>query len=275
MIVIDRIILFLRFTIYKMKAALTVSFLVFILISDGFGQVYLGPKVGFGISKSRFNFKDDEALFDQKWKTSYQVGGAFDLPVLDIVHFYTELYYINKGKKTVNPGIGLTNTSSYHMIEAPVFLRLTFAGGKSAAGIFNWHVDFGPTLSYWISGNGKLDGTGPELDYKLFFSDPEGNTAYNKMYLTEANRLLWGLAIGTGLEIPVKDGQYVFIDFRGGFGSSNLAKNEGEFNLPILGFSDSPDVRFVEITMSAAYIFAYDWKLSLKGKSTINKRKQR
>ena len=53
-----------------------------------------------------------------------------------------------------------------------------------------------------------------------------------------------------------------------------LAEFDGEAYMPILGFSDSMDVRFIEFSIGAAYVFSVDWALTKKGKSTVKKRKR-
>ena len=83
----------------------------------GFSSVYsqkltpkyqLGLKMGVTGHKARFNFPEDEALYDQKYQFGYQIGGVLDLPLANIFHFYSELYYVRKGKETLITSSGLT-----------------------------------------------------------------------------------------------------------------------------------------------------------------------
>ena len=98
--------------------------------ASGFRQeVFLGPKIGFTVQKAKFNFPEQEDLFEQKWQTGYQIGGAFAKPLKNIFHFYTEFYFAQKGKKTIIVENGLVNQSKYYFLEAPILLRLQFEGG--------------------------------------------------------------------------------------------------------------------------------------------------
>ena len=247
-----------------------------ILIAQPKGVKYnIGPKAAFNVYKSRFNFKADEDIYDQKAKMGFQIGGALDMPLKEMIHFYSELYYSRKGKKTLITQSSITNDATYHFLELPVLLRLKFNAGKVASGPLKWHLDIGPTVSYWLSGKGEIYSDGPSYSYKVIFGEPPstGND-FDKMYISKANRWQWGLMAGVGMDYPVTKGQVVFIDLRVGFGGSNLAEYEGSASLPILGFSDSLDVRFLEFSLGAAYTFEIDWALTKKGKSTVKKRKK-
>ena len=96
----------------------------------------------------------------------------------------------------------------------------------------------------------------------------------SEMVINEANRLQWSLNIGAGIEYPVKKKQTVFVDFRFIFGHSNLVESNGSSDFDLFGYEDDLNVRFNQFVITAAYMFSYDWRLGLKGKSTIKKRKQ-
>ena len=234
----------------------------------------IGPKAAFNVYKSRFNFKEDEAIFDQKTKMGFQLGGAYDMPLKNIIHFYAEFYYSMKGKETYIVDAGLTNNATYHFLELPVLLRFSFNGGKVSSGVYKWHFDIGPTVSYWLGGKGEIYGTGPTSKYKIFFGDPPPDQGFDEMYISHANRWQWGLMAGVGIDYPIYKHQVVFIDLRVGLGGTNLAEADGQASIPILGFSDSMDVRFLEFSLSAAYTFQVDWALTKKGKSTVKKRRK-
>ena len=147
-----------------------------IFLFNSFGQSQpkgvkynIGLKAGFNTYKSRFNFKEDEDIFDQKVKMGFQIGGAFDMPLKEMIHFYSELYYSHKGKKTLILESGLTNDATYHFIEMPILVRLKFNAGKVPSGPLKWHFDIGPSISYWISGKGNLYADGPDNKYKIEF----------------------------------------------------------------------------------------------------------
>lgn len=247
-----------------------------ILIAQPEGVKYnIGPKAGFNVYKSRFNFSEDEATYEQKYKIGFQLGIALDLPLKEMIHFNVEFYYSRKGKKTIIVDEGFTNDATYNFLEIPLLLRFSFNASKVRSGNLNWHLDIGPTMSYWLGGKGELSSTGPTIEYEIVFGDPPaGRSELDKMYISQANRLQWGLMAGAGIEYPIFRSQVLFVDLRAAFGGSNLAESEGSANLPILGFSDSMDVRFLEFSLSAAYTFEIDWIQTRRGKSTVRKRKK-
>lgn len=240
------------------------------------GVVYnIGPKIAVNVYKSRFQFSEDEQVLDQQMKYGFQVGGTYDMPLKEMIHFAAELYYSHKGKKTFITDTGLTNDATYHFLEAPILLRFTFNGAKVSSGTLKFHFDIGPTISYWLGGKGNLLADGPSTEYKIVFGDvpstiPPVGTEGTKLYISNANRWQWGLTAGVGVNYPIYKGQVVFVDIRAGLGGSNLGKHNSEANIvpQILGFSDSMDVRFLEFSLSAAYTFEIDWVQQFKGKST-------
>jgi len=254
---------------------LPVIVLFFCIASPSFSQeVYIGPKLGFSVHKARFNFPEQEEFFDQKVRVGYQIGGAFDKPLKNIFHFYTELYFSQKGKKTIIVENGLVNQSKYFFIEAPILLRLQFEGGAAEAGTYNFHFDIGPTLSYWLGGKGTvgLEGFKP---YKIVFDKDSADVASDELVIYGANRLQWGLNFGFGIEYPIIKNQSIFVDLRIVFGNSDLIDSSGSSEFDLFGYDDDLHVRFTQVVLSVSYMFTYDWGGRLKGKSTIKNRPTR
>ena len=259
---------------------LTTIIILFLCIHTVYGQkltpkYQLGLKAAFITYKSHSNIPADKEEYDQKTRPGFQFGGVLDLPLANVFHFYAELYYAMKGKKTYIVGSGITNNATYHFIEAPILLRFSFKGGNVPSGVVNWHIDVGPTVSYWIGGSGNLRASGPTSPYKIKFGDPpENNSDFTKMYITHPNRWQWGLLFGIGLDYPVNKKQLVFVDFRFGLGGTNLGEYNSQAILPVLGFSDSMNVSFLEVSASVAYTFEIDWISTRKGRSNIKSRRQ-
>lgn len=237
-------------------------------------EVFLGPKLGFSLDKAVFNFSEDEERFDQKVQVGYQIGGAFSMPLKNIFAFHSELYFTKKGKKTIIVENGLENQSSYYFIEAPILLRLNFDGGTGPSGVYKFHFDFGPSVSYWLGGNGTVGLEGFKKYKIVFDKDTADVDLANELVITGANRWQWGLNLGFGVEYPIQKKQTLFIDARFVFGNSNLVQAGGYSNFDLFGYDDDLNVRMQQFVISVAYMFTYDWRLGLKGKSTINRRKQ-
>lgn len=259
---------------------LTTIIILFLGIHTVYGQkltpkYQLGVKAGFTYYKSHSNIPEDKELFNQKTRPGFQLGGVLDLPLAHVFHFYAELFYSMKGKKTYIVESGITNNATYHFIEAPILLRFSMRGVKVPSGIVKWHIDVGPTISYWLGGSGNLQANGPSTHYKVNFGDPPPNHSdFNEMYISHPNRLQWGLLFGVGIDYPVTKKQLVFIDFRFGLGGTNLGEYNSQAYLPILGFSDTMNVKFLEVSVSAAYTFEIDWISTRKGRSNIKSRRQ-
>jgi len=235
----------------------------------------IGPKIGVNLYKSRFNFKEDEKWFDQKTRIGFQLGATLDMPLKEMIHFVGEFYYSHKGKKTLITDSGLTNDARYQFLELPVLLRFSFNGGKVSSGDFKWHLDLGPSISYWLSGKGSLYGNGPTSEYEIIFSETPPNVSdFNKMYISNVNRFQWGLIAGVGINYPIYRHQVVYVDLRIGFGGTNLGQHDTVANLNIIGFAESMSARFLEFSLSAAYTFEVDWIQTKRGKSTVTKRKK-
>ena len=240
-------------------------------------KYHIGPKIGFNVYKSRFEFKEDENQYEQSIKTGYQLGMMVDLPLKkSIFHFHGELYYSKKGKNTKIISSGLNNDATYNFIETPLLLRVSFIGGNVAAGELKFHFDIGPTISYWLGGKGQLFADGPVSEYKIKFGELPANPENEIMYISNANRWQWGLAIGAGVDYPIVKHQYVFVDVRIGLGSTNLGEYDANaIYIPeTLGFSESLDVRYLEFVLSVAYAFEIDWIQTRKGKSSSGRRKK-
>jgi hypothetical protein len=120
-----------------------------------------------------------------------------------------------------------------------------------------------------------LQADGPSNPYKIVFGEPpENNSSFDTMYITNAERWQWGLNFGLGMDYPVTKGQVVYVDLRLGLGGTNLGDFDSQAQLPVLGFSDSMQVRFLEFVVSAAYTFEIDWISTRKGKSNVKRRRQ-
>ena len=258
----------------RMRFIQVLVLVLFISIQSFSKEVFLGPKLGFSIHKASFNFSEDEEIFDQKLRVGYQIGGAFTMPLQNIFAFHTELYFTKKGKKTIILENNLENQSSYYYLEAPVLLRLNFEGGASPAGSYKFHFDIGPTLSYWLGGSGTVGLEGFKKYKVVFAKDTSAVAGPDELMITGANRLQWGLNLGVGIEYPIVRKQTLFADVRYVIGHSNLIESEGSSSFDLFGYDDDLNVHYRQFVISVSYMFSYDWRLGLKGKSTIKKRKQ-
>lgn len=251
-------------------------FIFFSLLSIGAHaqEFFAGPKAAFSVNKARFDIDENKQFFNQGIVPGFNIGGAMDWPVHKMLNFYTELLFTYGGKSTEIVGTPIRNISHYYSIEVPVLFRLRFNGGKVSSGSFKWHFDVGPSLSYWLGGNGKLTNGTTDINYKIKFGEAPADQSNSDMYITNPNRWQWAFNVGIGLEYPIKELHWVFVDFRTVLGQSFITERDGSASSPILGFVDDTQVNSLSLQISVNYMYEVDLRRGNKGKSTIKKRKQ-
>lgn len=160
------------------------------------------------------------------------IGVSFDLT--DKLSLQPELLYVQKGSKNVytnnynGDGFSGTTTFSYRStvsyLELPVLVKMGFGADR-----FRFYVYAGPSVSYGLSGKGKLTyrdvndfGQGPTVtsskaNYDVEFKDyPSSYEGYNKFF---NNRLDIGGQFGGGVVLFDK----IMVDVRYGMGFTTVS----------------------------------------------------
>ncbi len=231
-------------------------------------QMLVGPKVGFLVNSVFPEEKD--SLIRYELRPGFQLGAALNYEVTKTFSLQAELMYSFKGKKEianfyseVNDRVFLAaiNTATYHFIDVPVLLRLTF--GKSP---LRYYVNVGPNFGYWLAGHGKLEadelydvGVPGSMNYWLKFSDDPYSGKENQLVVTEANRLQVGLDVGFGFIFQMLPGQVGMVDFRYSFGHTYYSDSETAGNsLELNTYNESFKFSHGVFAASFAYFFEYD-----------------
>lgn len=238
-------------------------------------QILFGPKIGYHASSTRYAKLYDGVDYTQGMIYAPQIGALYGFNLSSNVSFYSELYYSQRGKnEKTNDLITLlrTHEARYHFLELPLMLRLTFPFEKNAKSP-KAYINAGPHIAYWLSGKGTLSSleaygstTLVQTEYSIRFEKEE--TQESVLFAEDANRLQFGLNIGSGVIIPVnKKGDIFQFDVRYTWGSTFMGSN---LNLPIAtsGVEENYSFGHSQISASIAYAFHLDILGMRRGKST-------
>jgi hypothetical protein len=222
-------------------------------LSEGYAQTYFGFKAGANATMSSFDNENYQKFYDTKIKPGFTAGAVFIIEnKKKQFGLYTDISYSQIGKSVVSHANDYeTNEATYQYIDIPIMFRKKFEQQK-----FNWFLQFGPQASYWLSGKGVFNVYQQDRDaitvyeYKLNFGEPENS--FDNMYVTEANRLQIGLAVGGGLIWDLKNGNYISFDMRYSFGHTYMGGFESG-TITNLGLTDNFEVTNNVLAISAIY----------------------
>ncbi|ELR70629.1 hypothetical protein C900_03610 [Fulvivirga imtechensis AK7] len=240
--------------------------LLFLATVEVAGQKFsIGPLAGVHAYKVAFHHDEEQSLFDSTIKLGYRGGAYIEFPLENNFSWATEVSYARKGRKITYDAESITNDAAYNFFEISVLLRkkydLTISKGVPGKFFFN----VGPNINYWINGKGTLDAA-VDLDYAVKFQESDGNIRVNA--ITDANRWLFGLEAGAGLETRVYDTQFFQFEFRFTYGQTYLGGRDSS-EIPILAFQDSLRSNYRVISFIVRYGIDIDLRNAKKGKSTI------
>ncbi|NJN27198.1 MAG: PorT family protein [Cyclobacteriaceae bacterium] len=229
--------------------------LTFIFIHSGsVAQTFIGLKAGANASKAVFDNEVFEKFHSTKIKPGFTVGAVFLLENKERYGLYAEFLYSQKGKRVESTANEYeSNTATYNYFDLPVLFRIKFKQEK-----FDWYLQLGPQLSYWLSGKGTFDVYQPDrdivisYDYKVNFGEPINTFEY--LNAPEANRTQVSLALGGGAIWNMKNANYLVLDMRLSFGHTYM----GEYNsayIPNIGLTDNLEYTNRVLSVSAIYYF--------------------
>lgn len=239
------------------------AFLFFTAIFlGGYAQTYIGFKVGANATKVSFESEVYQKFYSSNIKPGYAAGAVFLIENKERYGLYTEFLYSVKGKSVVsNANDYETNKATYQYLAFPVMFRMKFKQTK-----YNWFLQLGPELSYWLAGNGAFEVYDPNRDvintyeYKINFDEPQPTSDY--MNVEDANRVQLGVALGGGLIWDLENGNYVSMDMRFTFGHTFMGGYESG-NIPNIGLTDNFEHTNNVLSVSAVYYFDIREKMRL------------
>ena len=252
------------------------SILFFLLVrlstSEGWSQKFsLGAKAG--ILAAYTNFADETVKSRSKVlpKLGFSVAGIIDFPLKKKYSFQTELGLSQQGRVISFNSDQQTNNSTYYFADMAMNLRKTFKLKIKENVATDWFVNIGPNVNYWIAGKGRIETNfGIPQDYTIEFD--QTGTAYDKMYVNNSTRWLFGLNLGFGFSANTRKNQKVITEIRLTWGQTFLGTNTSAFwnNISFQG-QESLKCNLKVLNFSVAYVFDKDLRLAKKGKTTLKK----
>ncbi|MEM6842147.1 MAG: outer membrane beta-barrel protein [Bacteroidota bacterium] len=244
-----------------------------ITLSGANAQILTGPILGGQATMAGYSSQYDGVDSRQDFSFNYLGGWSYAYSVSDYVSFYSELVYSRKGKvqRYSSSSTRIVNHRAHNnFLDAPVMLRVSIPMGRSKA---RWFINLGPQISYWLGGRGTVTAYEffgstnlIDIDYRVSFS--ESAPAEGILAVEGANRLQFGLAIGTGFRVPVnRKGQEVVINFRYVSGTTNLGGNES-VEISTEGIDEYLGFKYNALQVSAVYAFPVDVFGLRRGKSS-------
>ncbi|MDF9797552.1 hypothetical protein OKW21_002815 [Catalinimonas alkaloidigena] len=258
----------------QLKTIGYVLILILFMSNEASSQILFGPKLGYQTNWARYAKLFEGADYTSGMAYSPQFGALYSFKLSDQLSFYSELYYAQRGKKEkTNELITLKriHDASYHFLEMPLMLRLTFPLRKEPKSP-RIYVNAGPHIAYWLGGKGNLTSLETygstdlvKTEYQIQFLAP--NSQENILYAEDANRLQFGLSAGTGIEVPVnRRGDIFQFDLRYTWGSTFMGSN---LDLPIGTTDVDENYSFghSQLSVSVAYAMYLDIWGMRRGKS--------
>lgn len=238
----------------------------------------IGVKAGPLVSLSIIADKFDRENFSQRPKLGYAGAAMVSFPLKDNYYFVTEAGLSQRGRKILSNEDTWTNNASYVFADANMLLRKAFNFDLKKNIPSKWFINVGPHVSYWMSGRGKI-GANSSQRYTVVFEPmpiqpPGTGPDFDKMYISEANRWLFGVDLGVGFVAPLLRKQKIMTELRFTSGHTFYGDtNSAQWR--VLGFVDNLRSNEKFLTLTTAFILEYNLKEGKMGKSTKDKEVKR
>jgi len=250
-------------------------FTLFILsgvTSNLYGQQFaLGAKAGPLTSWSVYGDKDDGKLFDSKATFGFFGAGIITFPLKNNYSCVIEGGYSQKGRDIIFNGGNGQNTAKYQFFDAGLLLRRSFKFNLAKNLPSEVFVNIGPHINYWIGGSGHIgtvDNDGSP--YTVVFNEDVDLEQFDKMFLNDINRWMFGIDIGVGLMAPITPTQNVLVELRFTSGHTFYGeRNSASYSW--VEFQDNLRANEKVLSLTAAYMFGFNIQESRKGRSTKDK----
>jgi hypothetical protein len=234
----------------------------FIPVSVGYGQAFFGFKAGANANKISY----DQEVYKEFYKTNvsygYSGGVVFLYENKEKYGLYTELLYTQKSKSVDSDANDYeTNVANYQYLDLPILFRIKFKQPK-----FDWFLQLGPELSYWLGGKGEFEVYDPNRDeitkypYTINFGEAQNTSDY--LNVEEGNRLQLSFTFGGGMIWKLENANYLAVDARFSLGNTYIGGYETA-SIPNIGLVDNLEYTNNVLTLSAVYYFDILEKLRL------------
>ena len=128
----------------------------------------------------------------------------------------------------------------------------------------------GPSVSYIAGGGGTIttpNGAETQFKMKLTNQDPiiwDGTAGgdLNTYFINKPNRVLFGLDLGLGADVPITRNQTIYAELRFNWGHTNLGTRETTNRFNLLNFEDTNAVSLKTLSLTGIYTFTYETRRS-------------
>ena len=227
----------------------------------------LGLKAG--ILGAYTNFPDAKDTLKSNVKLGFNVGGLISFPLKRNCAFVAEGGFSQQGRSyTYGPDHDKWS-GTYNFVDMSMALRKNFHWNLIKHVSTDWFFNVGPNINYWLSGTAKMTPYfGKQQHYTLAF-DQTGQ-AYDKIYMTNVNRWLYGINVGIGFTATTLKNQRIMTELRMTWGQTYLGQKNSEYISGVAGILDEVSMKcnLKVLNVSVAYIFERDIQKGRMGKST-------
>ncbi|MFZ9982387.1 MAG: hypothetical protein ACO3FI_10180 [Cyclobacteriaceae bacterium] len=234
----------------------------------------LGPTITIGSITS----KEDREILSTLPKTGFTASGILTMPLQKDFSFAAELGYQRGGRKMKINESGWITDYDYNFLTSAMALRKTIPVNLREDLKGEIYFGAGPAVS-WFVGPGKGKITTPNggvskftVEYNNY--DPDAWGDFNRYFINDPNRLLFGLDLSMGGDAPINMKQKLYGEVRFTWGHTNLGTRQTDTHLNILNFEDTMFVNLKTISFSLIYTYGFETRKSKKGKSTLKRKPQ-
>ncbi|MBX7126028.1 MAG: PorT family protein [Cyclobacteriaceae bacterium] len=214
--------------------------------------IHGGPLSAF----THYRDADFRKLYDTRGTAGFSIGGSINFPTKNGLSFQTELGYAQAGRTVLSNETTWKNKATYRFADMGMLLRKSIQVNIKKNVVTNIFFSIGPNIKYWLGGNGTIEAMGPSQSYKIVFNHPPG-PEYDRMYMNDVNRWLFGIDAGVGFEGWTFPNQKVTVELRYTHGQTYFGgKNSAAINL--LGFQDNLQTNMRFLSIRASYHLEMD-----------------
>ena len=239
-------------------------------------RYYVGIKGGPLISWPVFGDPDLKKEFSSLPAPGFNVAGLINFALKNSYSFQGEFGYSQTGRKMSFSSDTWTNTSTYKFLDFSMLLRRSFHLNVGENIPASWYFNIGPNVKYWMSGKGNIVSLAQSQSYTIVF-DGTSMGEYDKLYYNNANRWLFGLDLGVGVNLGTLRGQQVMGELRFMYGHTYLGNKDSANNqsINLLGYNDTLLSNLKVLSFSLAYTLDFYTGQSKMGKSTEKEKKKK
>jgi hypothetical protein len=226
----------------------------------------LGLKAG--VLGAYTNFAGAKDTLKSGVKLGFNVGGLISFPLKKKYSFVAEGGFSQQGRNYKSKLHQDTWNNTYNFIDLSMALRKNFHWKLLKNISTDWFVNVGPNINYWLNGKVRVGSGAFHQNYPIDF-DASGQS-FDKIYVKDENRWLFGLNLGVGFSAVTKRSQRINTELRLTWGQTYLGKKDSEYLAGIAGVQDELNMKcnLKVLNFSVSYIFERDIQKGRMGKST-------